>query len=158
MGESASMKVIKITVGRLYNLGNYEHIRYDITVEIQPGESPATAMTGIEKIMAGLAPEKTWGVHSDGDLERTSHHLKEMAANLTTMDEAAFRARYGYFVGTPTEYHTRCMEGHTAEVVKRAKAVQRAATARKLLEDIGGASNWKDAKLDWADDNQEDDL
>ena len=153
------MKVTKITVGRLYNLGNYEHIRYDITVEIQPGESPATAMIGIEKIMAGLAPQKTWGVHSYGELEREGSHLKEMAANLTTMDEAAFRERYGHFVGTPTEYHTRCMESHTADVVKRAKAVQRAATARKLLEDIGGAATWKDAKLDWEDDNYlEDDL
>ena len=43
------MNITKITIGRLYNLGNYEHVRHDLTVEVKDGESAATAITGMEK-------------------------------------------------------------------------------------------------------------
>lgn len=29
------MNVTKITIGRLFNLGSYEHVRYELTVEIR---------------------------------------------------------------------------------------------------------------------------
>jgi len=149
------MKVTRITIGRLFNLGNYEHIRYDITVDVAPGESAATAMVGLEKIVAGLAPERAWGVASHGELELEGRHIEEMRSKFTAADytEDEFRRRYGHFEGTPGEYIQRCAASHEANAAKRAKAVQRAASARKLLEDIGGASNWKDAKLDWQDDD-----
>ena len=148
------MKVTKITIGRLYNLGNYEHVRYDITVDVQPGESAASAMIGLEKIITGLAPERAWAVHSEGELEREGRSVEEMSKLLVNaeFDETEFRRRHGHFEGTPREYYKRCLDSHQSNVTRRAKAVQRAATARKLLEDIGGAANWKDAKLDWQDD------
>ena len=34
------MKITKITVGRLHNLGNYEHVRYELTVEVPEGQKP----------------------------------------------------------------------------------------------------------------------
>ena len=147
------MRTTKITIGRLYNLGSYEHIRYDITVELQPGESAEKAMLGLERIINGLAPESKWGVHSDIELDRERKRLGEMAEHLVKLDESAFRARYGHFVGTPLEYYLRCADGHANNVSRRAKAVTRAATARRMLDDIGGASQWKDAKLDWENDD-----
>jgi hypothetical protein len=147
------MKVTKITVGRLYNLGSYEHVRYEVAVEIQPGESSKTAMIGLERLMEALSPERTWGVQSAGELEREAHHLTEMGKHLIEKNEQEFRRRYGHFEGDPTEYVERCGKMHAENVTKRAKAVQRAATARRLLDDLGGAAVWKDAKLDWEDDS-----
>jgi hypothetical protein len=41
------MNITKITIGRLYNLGSYEHVRYELTAEVPQGESPATAIIGM---------------------------------------------------------------------------------------------------------------
>ena len=51
------MNITKITIGRLYNLGSYEHIRYELTCEIPSGESPATALIGLEKLIGALNPK-----------------------------------------------------------------------------------------------------
>ena len=34
-------RISRIGIGRLHNLGNYEHVRYEVTVELPPGTSPA---------------------------------------------------------------------------------------------------------------------
>jgi hypothetical protein len=35
--KEAKPRVVRVGIGRLYNLGNYEHIRYDLTIEIPEG-------------------------------------------------------------------------------------------------------------------------
>jgi hypothetical protein len=133
------MQVTKITIGRLYNLGNYEHIRYELAVEIPAGESPATALIGTEKILKALNPKRPRSIPSDHEIEsaeRTIKEIKEM-----TDDEIA--ARYG---------RSRALVLHEAEKeFSTAKASLKEwedykARARKSLEDLGGAANCVDAK------------
>ena len=38
------MKVTQISYGRLINTGNYSHEKFDVTVNLEPGESPQDAM------------------------------------------------------------------------------------------------------------------
>lgn len=42
------------------------------------------------------------------------------------------------------------------ETHKRDAALARAARARKMFDDLGGAAAWKDAKLDWDSDYEDD--
>lgn len=42
-------------------------------------------------------------------------------------------------------------QSHADNVARREAWEARSAKARKLLEDLGGAANFKDAKLDWED-------
>ena len=53
-------RVSKITVGRLHNLGNYEHVRYEVTVELPPGTAPASVVRDLEDTLR--AQTTTWHV------------------------------------------------------------------------------------------------
>ncbi|NBR88168.1 MAG: hypothetical protein EB141_07590 [Verrucomicrobia bacterium] len=137
------MKVSRITVGRLYNLGNYEHVRYELTVDVKDDESAAVAILGIERILAGLAPLRF--VKDKSQLDRLASEIEEMQK----MPAVEWERRYGHCVGTPTEIIARYKADFEKEKSKTADAVVRAQTARKLFDDLGGASQWKDAKMDW---------
>jgi len=145
------MNITRITIGKLYNLGSYEHVRYDLTVEVKDGESPATAMLGMEKIINALSPKTH--THSRDELKREKMRLEIMGNELVLLEENEFRRKHGHFEGSPLEYVKRCNESHNENVAERDAWENRSAKARKMLEDLGGAANWKDAKLDWEDDN-----
>ncbi len=142
------MNVSKITIGRLYNLGNFEHIRYELTVEIHPSESATQAITAIEKILSALSPKTS--THSRDELRREAFRIEELGAALKgTPDEDEFRRKYGHFAGSPAQYVERCVQSHLANMAERTAWETRSAKARQLLDDLGGAAIWKDAKLDW---------
>lgn len=143
------MNITKITIGRLYNLGSYEHIRYELTVEVPQGESPATAITGMEKILAGLAPLKNACIKSADELERMARAVEAMK----TMPAVEWDRHYRGYEGTPTEIIERHQKSLEEDSVKSKAAIDRAKHARKLFDDLGGAANWKDAKLDWENDD-----
>lgn len=145
------MNITKITIGRLYNLGSYEHIRYELTAEVPQGESPATCIIGMEKIIEALSPKTA--THSRGELAREKRQVEEKHRKLSEEGPEEFQRHYGHFVGTPEEYIGRCEQSHAENVARRDAWEARSAKARKLLEDLGGAANWKDAKLDWENDD-----
>lgn len=147
------MKATKITIGRLFNLGSYEHIRYEITVEISENDSARDALVGLEKILAALAPERNCCVKTELDLERGEHRIKELRASLAANTTEEFYRKHGHFVGTPEEYVARCAQSQTDDVANRATYEKRANRARELLDSLGGAAAWKDAKLDWENDD-----
>jgi len=146
------MQITKITIGRLYNLGSYEHVRYELTAEVPPGESPATAIIGLEKIISALSPKTH--THSRDELEREKLGVEAMRKRLAEGLDAFHRSYGSSFVGTPEEYIQRCQDSYDKNVVERLAWETRAAKARKMLEDLGGAANWKDAKLDWDNDTE----
>lgn len=141
------MNISKITIGRLYNLGSYEHVRYELTAEIPAGDSPTTALIGMEKILAALSPKTS--THSRDELEHDQRSIDAKHELLSSDGPEDFVRRHGHFEGTPEEYIVRCEESHAKNVSERDAWEARSAKARKLLEDLGGAANWKDCKLDW---------
>ena len=149
VGEGGQVNVTKITIGRLYNLGSYEHIRYELTVEVSQGESPATALLGMEKILTALNPKTA--TLTRAELEREKHRLEELHKKLSDDGPDEFRRCHGHFVGTPEEYIERCEQSHAENVARRDAWEAMSEKARKMLEDLGGAANWRDAKLDWED-------
>ena len=72
------MKISKITVGRLYNLGNYEHIRYDLTVDVPDGESASTAIIAVERLLVALSPIKNITWITPDELKRRRQEIEKM--------------------------------------------------------------------------------
>lgn len=140
--------ITKITVGRLFNLGNYEHVRYELTVEVPEGASAATAITAVEKILCGMKPLEKLCIASALDIERKQAEVAEMK----TMPAVEWERRYGHCKGAPSEVIERYEKDLEECAEKRFKAIERAKTARQLFDDLGGTESWKDAKLDWEDD------
>jgi hypothetical protein len=137
------MKINKITIGRLYNLGNYEHIRYDLTVELKDDESAATAVLGLEKILAGLKPDKY--IKSEIELEREAAKIERMKK----MTAEEWDNEHRYSQGSREEITRRYEAALEEEKRKRAETIARGEKARELFDDLGGASQWKDAKMEW---------
>lgn len=150
------MQIQKITIGRLFNLGSYEHVRYEISVDVPQGESARDALLGLEKILSSLAPERKACVHTRADLDREAHRIGLMRVDLEKLSADEFLRRYGHFEGTPSEYVERCHAMHLENVAKREAYERRASRARELLDSLGGAAQWKDAKLDWEFEDQDD--
>jgi len=143
------MNISKITIGRLYNLGNYEHIRYEVTVDVAPGESAAQAVRGLENIMAGLKPiEKLPGVQSRTELKRADATITA----LKHMDEEQFQREYGWHGRTREEITQQLTEELQAKREKTRLAYERAAQAREHFDNLGGASVYTDSKDDWDTD------
>ena len=145
------MNITRITVGRLYNLGSYEHVRYELSVDVKEGESARGALVAVEKILSALSPESKVCVKTRSELERGLHHIRQLRLDLEKKGDEQFTREHGYFTGTPLEYIERCDRMHYEEVAKRERYEARASKARELLDDLGGAAKWKDAKLDWED-------
>jgi len=145
------MPITKITIGRLYNLGNYEHVRYELSVEVPEGQSAATAVIGMEKILSGLAPLKHANVKSQHDIQQMAREIEAMK----TMSVVDWERRYG--LGTGSDLIERKQDLLEEESVKTQAALTRARRARQLFDDLGGAAQWKDAKLDWDDYDGQDD-
>lgn len=140
------MKVKTITIERLYNLGNYEHIRYGLTVTVLKGRASKT-LVGMERLLEALNPKPC--VKSRTELRNDGLHIEKLKDDLKNLSEEQFAQRHGYFNGSAQEYVKRCQQSHKDETKKRAAWEKRSAKARKLLDDINGAAAWKDAKLDW---------
>ena len=142
------MHVSRITVGRLFNLGNYEHVRYEVTVDVAAGESATQAATAVEAILENLKPLKTQCIETESEIAHAKRAIEEMK----TLPAVEWERRWGTDK-TPSEIIQRHEQALAERITKREAAVSRAAMARRLLDDLGGAAQWKDAKLDWQDDS-----
>lgn len=146
------MNITKITIGRLFNLGSYEHARYELTVEVPQGESAATALAGIERILDALNPRRPCNVPSEEETKQAANRIATMRA----MSPEDFERQYlGYGSEATQASYIASSEQDLADGIKRREEWQaRAKRARALLDDLGGAAQWKDAKLDWDDDDE----
>ncbi len=141
-------RISKITVGRLFNLGNYEHVRYELTVDVPEGQSATQAITAVEAILEGMKPVSRCGVPSQSEIA----HAEKSFQAMRSMNAVDFQRNYGHCEGTPAEIIDRHEQSLVEAKAKRASALATAKQARALFDDLGGASQWKDAKLDWDDE------
>lgn len=146
-------RVSRLTVARLFNTGSYQHVRYEVSVDVPEGASPATALIGLERILECLNPNTR--THTQEHIYRETRHYTEMLKHAEEMTEENFRRQYGHFEGSPVDYVARCKAQLDTIVGERGEWERRQNKARKLLEDLGGAANWRDAKLDWEGEHDE---
>lgn len=119
--------VTRLTVARLYNLGNYEHIRYEITAEIPRGGSPKQTLMDTLRILACLKPVK-----KPYDLESKIALLKKDSSELSESEKDSLK-----ICAEVVGQYQRLLDQHKEALV--------------LLDDIGGTSVHKDAKDTWDD-------
>lgn len=75
-------RISRITIGRLHNLGNYEHVRYEVTVDLPPGTSPASVLHSTEQMLNGLEPRPP---HSVSEVYRAQKEIE--ALRITVWNE-----------------------------------------------------------------------
>lgn len=109
-----------------------------------------TALEGAERLLAALNPKEPGSVQSEATISHDERRLADMKERVR--DPEDFSRYYGGYVGTPEEYVARCEQSLNESKAKREAWKARAKKARSLLDDLGGAAQWRDAKLEW-DDN-----
>lgn len=126
-------RVSHIGLSRLFNLGNYENIKFDVSVEVPEGQSAALAMSTLLKIMQKLRPVKlSW------EVQRAQKLLNTPETELEEVDRETL------------EQAKALVEEHNAKVRERKEALRK-------LDTLGGSIVGKDAKDSWEfDDDYED--
>ncbi len=124
-------RVSKITVGRLHNLGNYEHVRYEIAVEIPEGASATAVLADIENVLGDLDPKQPV---EDHNLRRAQEVLKKPASELS-------------------EHELSNIPAHRNTVEKYESWRKGQQAARAHLDAIGGSVAYVDAKDTWDDEH-----
>jgi len=119
--------ITKITIGRLHNLGSYEHIRYEVTVEIPEGNHAGATIQTVTQLLDDLEPKQP---HLDYDVNRARRKLEEPLEEWEEW-ERSNKPIYEKYVAE-----------HEAWKQKR-KA------AHEALGNLPVESSYKDAKEDW---------
>lgn len=121
-------RITSIAISRLYNLGNYQNIKYDLAAEVAPGQKAGEVFAELHFILASLRPfpkpscfddyaaaiKKPQTIQSEWE----KSHLEEWTENVCAWNERRRR---------------------------RDEAVRR-------LDELGGHSFFKDAKTGWDND------
>ena len=135
----AQARVKGITIGRLYNLGNYEHIRYEIALDLPEGASAARALRNCEAILGALKPQD----------DPTGYKLSSARQQVANPPA----------IGPDDTPETIERKKHSLAAAKKVvsawdRGQKRSAKARDALDKIGGAAIYTDAKERWdsADD------
>ena len=127
--KTPQARVSKITVGRLHNLGNYEHVRYEIAVDVPEGASATRTLSNVERVLAGLDPKPPV---SEYDLQRAADALGKPVEEWPEWEQSNLNA-----------YQNR--------ISKDAEWRADQELARLALDDIGGTTVYTDAKDKWED-------
>lgn len=122
-------RITNITVARLYNLGNYEHVRFEICAEVPKGGSPKQTLLDISGIAQRLKPIK-----KPYNYEHMLEVCNKIQDNMSEHEKANFE-----------DYQEKIKE------YVALKALQK--KALDDLEAIGGTGKRTDAKDTWQDDD-----
>jgi hypothetical protein len=141
------MKITKITIGRLFNLGSYEHIRFELTCEVGERESAARAYRAMEVLIESLNPKRPSTVPSLSEIQRDQLRIEEARK----MDAEQFRRMHGEPTGGKAAYLKRCAKHVKEGQARRKKWEAHRKHARALFDNLGGISHYRDAKQDWDD-------
>lgn len=128
--------VTSITVARLHNLGNYEHVRYEVTVAVPDGSQPSAVLADLQAVLDDLAPNK----------------VREYQAN----NARTVLARPALGADAPeyeVQHDKQRREDAQALLDLQAKEQRRIDRARAALDDLGGATRYTDAKSRWDDED-----
>ena len=79
------------------------------------------------------------------DIQRDKARIAGMK-KLTTEE---WNRQHAGSVGSRREIIARYNLGLRQDIARRVMALKTSANARALFDDLGGAAQWKDAKLDW---------
>ncbi len=137
-------RISRITIARLHNLGNYEHVRYEVTVELPLGTSPASVARELEETLAELEPKRPVSLYELGHAIKL---LSKPAPKFSDFDDLPAGVAHVRFEEAQNERERaeRLIKKH-----EEWKADHEAALAR--FDRLGGTRLFTDAKDNWDDD------
>lgn len=122
-------KVTSVSVSRLYNLGNYCNRRIDVSAVVGPGESASATLANLYWILERLGPIRKPSCFDE--FEKATKKLAEQQSEWEKQNLEEWSA-------TVSAYHT--LKAQRSE-------------ALRLLDDLGGVSQYTDHKEKWEDDD-----
>lgn len=128
--NNQTTRISRLTIGRLHNLGSYEHIRYEVTVEIAPDDDPSRVLRTVENILNDLQAKH--GI-SSFDLKRAKEVITKPASELSEIEKSN-------------------LELYKRRVRLYEDATRRREAAREALATLSYTSEYRDAKTEWEDD------
>lgn len=135
-------RISRITLARLHNLGNYEHVRYEVTVELPPGTSPASVARELEDTLNALEPKQPV---SDWDLRQSVKLLAAPEPTLQPQDD-----------DDPFMDPAQALRREQADRERARLQIRRYEdwlksrdAAMRRFDALGGSSQSKDAKEQW---------
>lgn len=123
------MTVNRITIGRVHNLGNYEHVRFEISVNLTEEDQPGACLAEIYDLLEDLDPTPPV---SDYDYQRAK-------AALGRPDEEWEEWERGNL-----EHYQNTVNRFEEHRTRRRSAVEQ-------LNQLKGTARYRDAKDDWED-------
>jgi hypothetical protein len=139
-------RISRITIGRLHNLGNYEHVRYEVTVDMPPGTSPASVLHATEQMLNALDPKPP---HSAYEVLTAQRELQKPAPKLADFFDGRDHA---YSPEQRLESANNERERALKIVNRQNEWRQRRDAAHRRFDELGGTSLHRDAKVDWDED------
>lgn len=132
--EPQPSRITQFRIGRMHNLGNYENIKYEVTVELALGDDAGQRLTTVENILNDLHADLP---HSDWDIRRAKELLEKPEAELD-------------------EYEQSRIPRAKQQIAENEAATKRRKRARAALSTLNYESVHTDAKKDWDEDSEED--
>lgn len=89
--------ISKAVIGRLHNLGNYEHVRYEVTVEIPYGNHAGATIERVAALLDALEPKCPVDDWSHKQARRILKEVEEQSGDHSEFDVTSARqtiARY----------------------------------------------------------------
>jgi len=129
--EQPKTRITRITMGRVYNLGNYENQRVEISVDIANGDNPANVFKNLQGILSNLRAKS--GVEQY-QVRRAHEVLAKPEADLS-------------------DYERSILESSRECVAKANEAAARRQAAQAALATLEYTFEHKDHKLDWEDED-----
>ena len=124
-------RISKLHLGRVYNLGNYENMRVEVTVDVAPNDDPALILRSVENILIDLRAKSNV---SEYELTKAQRILATSSELLTDEDKKRI-----------PEYREL--------VNKKDAAMKRREAARLALSTLNYTSEHRDAKDSWEEDD-----
>lgn len=123
-------KVASVSLDRLHNLGNYEHLKFSVRVDLDEDDNAGQVIHNLERMLGALAP-----VERDYAIESAVEFLSNPENADADPEKIALRKQI--------------VAKHEAKVARRRAALQ-------AFDDLGGISTHTDAKEKWEDQDQDD--
>lgn len=124
-------RVSRIQIQRLHNLGNYESIRYEVTVDVAPGDNAATILSNLETALEDIQCEC--------DVSKSRYEMY-----LLRMSEPTDKN------GEP--WTEREISNAKEGIAKYEAVLARREAARELLTHLHVVRERRDAKENWDED------
>lgn len=139
-------RISRITIARLHNLGNYEHVRYEVTVELPPGTSPASVLHATEKMLNAMEPKPPHSVYEVLNAQR------ELAKPSPKLADFLDGRDYSYTPEQRLEQANDARERALKIVNRHNEWRQRRDAAHRRFDELGGTALHRDAKAEWDED------